>query len=285
MISLSEELIQVVASCSKDNCAQIVTPKWDLPLGLILKLHFSQSSTLRSQFSLLTSVSERLSLFLDDVHLRNRLDGAFEQCKKMVLMPCTCHKKNVQKAVEIRLIANKTYSSKLYLIAFRFYTSGIMWAPELSDEAAILYGNRSAAFYQTKQYENALEDIERAFNLGYAPLKPNGTGKLLIRKAECLLELGRVDEAKEMFKSKQPLEDERWKELKELAQNTKVDKRSVNLFKFQETSAATKVLIAKGKFTSHGRFSWLNGKVELCYNAEKGFFAYKVFASLLMLTS
>ncbi|XP_074830387.1 protein-lysine N-methyltransferase SMYD4 isoform X2 [Natator depressus] len=61
-----------------------------------------------------------------------------------------------------------------------------------SPEMSLCYANRSAALFHLGQFEDCLEDIDRAQAQGYPDrLQP----KILLRKTECLLLLGRLQEA------------------------------------------------------------------------------------------
>ncbi|XP_027717813.1 SET and MYND domain-containing protein 4 isoform X2 [Vombatus ursinus] len=61
-----------------------------------------------------------------------------------------------------------------------------------TQEMSLCFANRSAAFFYQAQYETCLEDIGRAQMHGYPErLQP----KLMLRKAECLMALGRRQEA------------------------------------------------------------------------------------------
>lgn len=128
---------------------------------------------------------------------------------------CCCGTKNEQKALKLLDAANILFSEHNFVAAVEQYTSGLMYAPMNEDEgdenpkkeseepskAALAYGNRSATFFRLRQYEAALADIERAMALGYRPEERRF--KLTIRKAECLIKLGRRAEATKLFESEE----------------------------------------------------------------------------------
>ncbi|KAM8999181.1 SET and MYND domain-containing protein 4 isoform X2 [Sarcophilus harrisii] len=87
---------------------------------------------------------------------------------------------------------NKAFLRKAYQAAAGLYSKGASHARPNTQEMALCFANRSAAFFHLAQYETCLEDIGRAQRHGYPErLRP----KLMLRKAECLVALGRQQEA------------------------------------------------------------------------------------------
>ncbi|XP_074119963.1 SET and MYND domain-containing protein 4 isoform X2 [Sminthopsis crassicaudata] len=87
---------------------------------------------------------------------------------------------------------NKAFLKKAYQAATRLYSKGASHARPNTQEMSLCFANRSAAFFHLAQYETCLEDIGRAQRHGYPErLQP----KLMLRKAECLMALGRRQEA------------------------------------------------------------------------------------------
>uniref|UniRef100_A0A670Z0B0 Protein-lysine N-methyltransferase SMYD4 n=1 Tax=Pseudonaja textilis TaxID=8673 RepID=A0A670Z0B0_PSETE len=68
-------------------------------------------------------------------------------------------------------------------------------------EMAVCYANRSAALFHLGQFEVCLEDIGRAQQVGSCPEKL--LPKIQLRRAECLLSLGRLQEAAGALRSVQ----------------------------------------------------------------------------------
>jgi len=96
---------------------------------------------------------------------------------------------------------NTAYNEGRYEMAILLYTEAMRYAPcnpiLLEGEAlATAAANRSAAFYQTRQYKEAIEDVDVAISAGYPN---NGLYKLYIRKCKCELELGRIGKAQAAF--------------------------------------------------------------------------------------
>uniref|UniRef100_F6ZF19 Protein-lysine N-methyltransferase SMYD4 n=1 Tax=Monodelphis domestica TaxID=13616 RepID=F6ZF19_MONDO len=87
---------------------------------------------------------------------------------------------------------NREFQKKAYKAAAILYSKGTCHAKPNTQEMSLCFANRSAAFFHLAQYETCLEDIGRAQMHGY----PEGLWpKLMLRKAECLMALGRRQEA------------------------------------------------------------------------------------------
>ncbi|XP_059936910.1 SET and MYND domain-containing protein 4 isoform X4 [Mesoplodon densirostris] len=87
---------------------------------------------------------------------------------------------------------NKKFQKKDYMGATVLYSKGVSHSSPNSEDISLCYANRSAALFHLGQYETCLKDIVRAQTHGYPErLQP----KLLLRKAECLVTLGRPHEA------------------------------------------------------------------------------------------
>ncbi|XP_042529884.1 SET and MYND domain-containing protein 4 [Dipodomys spectabilis] len=87
---------------------------------------------------------------------------------------------------------NKKFQEKDYIGAAVLYSKGISHCSPDTEDISLCYANRSAALFRLGQYETCLEDIIRAQTHGYPErLQP----KMMLRKAECLVTLGRLQEA------------------------------------------------------------------------------------------
>lgn len=121
----------------------------------------------------------------------------------------TAKKKSSVEAAKMREKGNDEYKKKDFDKALHFYTMSILHAPDKeanleagkSSNLALAYGNRSATFFEIGQWENALVDIEHAFEADYQAVE-----KLLLRKIDALIGLGMFSKAKEV------LDDSRLKE-------------------------------------------------------------------------
>nr|XP_013007694.1 SET and MYND domain-containing protein 4 isoform X3 [Cavia porcellus] len=87
---------------------------------------------------------------------------------------------------------NKKFQEKNYSGAAVLYSKGVSHSRPNTEDISLCYANRSAALFHLGQYETCLNDIIRALMHGYPErLQP----KLMLRKAECLVTLGRLKEA------------------------------------------------------------------------------------------
>ncbi|XP_066119157.1 SET and MYND domain-containing protein 4 isoform X1 [Saccopteryx bilineata] len=91
---------------------------------------------------------------------------------------------------------NKKFQEKDYMGATLLYSKGISHSRPNSEDISLCYANRSAALFHLGQYETCLKDILRAQMHGYPErLQP----KMMLRKAECLVTLGRLQEASQVI--------------------------------------------------------------------------------------
>nr|XP_056720977.1 SET and MYND domain-containing protein 4 [Euleptes europaea] len=103
-----------------------------------------------------------------------------------------CVKKDPQMVLLYKAEGNERFRKKAYRAAGMLYSKALSHTEVSTPERAVCYANRSAALFHLDQFEVCLEDIGRALAEGYPHrLRP----KLLLRKAECLLSLGRSREA------------------------------------------------------------------------------------------
>ncbi|XP_008693503.1 SET and MYND domain-containing protein 4 isoform X1 [Ursus maritimus] len=87
---------------------------------------------------------------------------------------------------------NKKFQKKDYTGATVLYSKGISHARPHTADISLCYANRSAALFYLDEYEMCLKDITRAQMHGYPEsLQP----KVTLRKVECLVTLGRLQEA------------------------------------------------------------------------------------------
>ncbi|XP_011842672.1 PREDICTED: SET and MYND domain-containing protein 4 [Mandrillus leucophaeus] len=87
---------------------------------------------------------------------------------------------------------NKKFQEKDYTGAAVLYSKGVSHSRPNTEDMSLCYANRSAALFHLGQYETCLKDISRAQTHGYPErLQP----KIMLRKAECLVALGRLQEA------------------------------------------------------------------------------------------
>ncbi|XP_060060115.1 SET and MYND domain-containing protein 4 isoform X1 [Erinaceus europaeus] len=87
---------------------------------------------------------------------------------------------------------NKKFQEKEYMGATVFYSKGVSHSRPNTEDISLCYANRSAALFRLGQYEACLKDITRAQVHGYPERLQH---KMMLRKAECLVTLGRLQEA------------------------------------------------------------------------------------------
>ncbi|XP_064489863.1 SET and MYND domain-containing protein 4-like [Ornithodoros turicata] len=114
------------------------------------------------------------------------------------------HRKFWEKASELRSEGNIYFNKKHYDKAVELYTRSILSAPfpespdaaGHSDELSLGFANRSAAFFHSGKYQQALYDIAYALELGY----PSHLHfKLFLRRGQCQLRLGDHSDACNSF--------------------------------------------------------------------------------------
>ncbi|NXU58292.1 SMYD4 protein, partial [Turnix velox] len=87
---------------------------------------------------------------------------------------------------------NRQFGRREYVAAVRLYSQAAAHELPGSPEVSVCFANRSAALFRLRCFEVCLEDIARAENHGCPDrLLP----KVLLRKAECLLCLGKLQDA------------------------------------------------------------------------------------------
>lgn len=95
-----------------------------------------------------------------------------------------CEKKSNSKSLQLRKKGNKFFEAKKYYQALVEYNKSVCFA-ESSEMTAIVYGNRSAVYYEMKLYSECLANIKLAFDTGIPDhIRP----KLETRQANCLAE-------------------------------------------------------------------------------------------------
>ncbi|XP_054429294.1 SET and MYND domain-containing protein 4 [Pteronotus mesoamericanus] len=91
---------------------------------------------------------------------------------------------------------NKKFQKKDYMGATLLYSKGISHSRPNTEDISLCYANRSAALFHLGQYEACLKDTIRAQMHGYPErLQP----KMMLRRAECLVNLGRLQEARQII--------------------------------------------------------------------------------------
>ncbi|CAG0919221.1 unnamed protein product [Notodromas monacha] len=98
-------------------------------------------------------------------------------------------------ASNFRVNGNKAYGEKDFLLALDFYAKALCFSVDF-EKSAMIYGNRSAVFFEMCDYESALLDISRALKKGCSE---ELSLKLKIRRWKCFKLLGKSVDDEEML--------------------------------------------------------------------------------------
>lgn len=75
--------------------------------------------------------------------------------------------KSNQKADEFRGLGNRKFKSSNFWEALKNYNMSLSFAELGSSQAALAYGNRSAVYFEVKEYGKCLENIKQAIDAGF----------------------------------------------------------------------------------------------------------------------
>uniref|UniRef100_A0A3P8TPL1 Protein-lysine N-methyltransferase SMYD4 n=1 Tax=Amphiprion percula TaxID=161767 RepID=A0A3P8TPL1_AMPPE len=75
--------------------------------------------------------------------------------------------KDSEEAAKFRERGNSSFKARNYTEAALHYSQGICFAPQSSEQLSLCYANRSAALYHLQDYQECLDDIDRALKNGY----------------------------------------------------------------------------------------------------------------------
>ncbi|CAK9824094.1 SET and MYND domain-containing protein 4 [Anthophora retusa] len=103
--------------------------------------------------------------------------------------------KDTKKSEKIREVANRTYiksslTQSTCVQILKMYTRSITYAPNPSEELALVYGNRSLILLKLHKYEECIQDINRSLTITNLD---NLRAKLYLRKLDCLYALNCYD--------------------------------------------------------------------------------------------
>ena len=136
-----------------------------------------------SDFGILKSDEERITFAWN-----------FPVIHRVIQVDPTFEGKSAEQSLALRNQGNTLFQKKLFNQAVFLYTESVLKAPRTSEgrELALAFANRSAAFFQLKDYNSCLQDIEWALYFGYPEELQY---KLLERRGKCLDQLGKQQEA------------------------------------------------------------------------------------------
>ncbi|XP_007076180.1 SET and MYND domain-containing protein 4 isoform X1 [Panthera tigris] len=161
----------------------------DLPVDEWKSYVFQKWSLLPKSIQVTISTAETLSdIFLHSSLLLQPEDEMFLQNLSRGYLV----EKDPNAPLFYREEGNKKFQQKDYMGATVLYSKGISHSRPHTADISLCYANRSAALFHLGQHEMCLKDIMRAQMHGYPErLQP----KMMLRKAECLVTLGRRQEA------------------------------------------------------------------------------------------
>ncbi|KYM99194.1 SET and MYND domain-containing protein 4 [Cyphomyrmex costatus] len=95
--------------------------------------------------------------------------------------------KNLERSTAFKLSGNKEFQSKKYAASLESYSKSVIYAPSNSINLSIAIANRSASLFYLDKWQDCINDIKLAIELGYPE---NLRYKLHLRAAQCYLKLG-----------------------------------------------------------------------------------------------
>ena len=157
---------------------------------------------------MLTPCSILRTKYIHDLTSYKRSEGCFAELNdqqmsqkvvhfKQSLELCGCGVKDSTMAAKYRQMANNAFQLRNIELALKYGTDSIRYAPSdtsKSFELSLGYENRSFAYLLLGEWENALADVKDAYATGQKGVE--STVKLELCACECLIELGRLQEAK-----------------------------------------------------------------------------------------
>ena len=150
------------------------------------------------------------------------IELAFSNSRRLVSLEFNPQTKHIKSSEEARKRGNKmftrsSHNADVHEKIWGFYSASVALAPSGSATLAFAYANRSALLLHLRKYEDSVRDIDAALKITeQIPLRV----KLLCRKAECLIALGKpekhvpLEEAKSLLEKINDNDDEKARLLK-----------------------------------------------------------------------
>lgn len=154
----------------------------------------SACSRLKSNGKVETT-SKFFSALSHDIERYNFVESLFEKLELFNDQSIETEK-SAAKSCLLREEGNEKFKRKHDLQALTLYTQSISFAPPASTMLALAYGNRSAVLKSLHKFEDCIKDIEQAMTLNFPE---NLVYKLLVRQGECLIAVGKLEEAIKIF--------------------------------------------------------------------------------------
>ncbi|KFH42482.1 Translocation protein-like protein [Hapsidospora chrysogenum ATCC 11550] len=162
-----------------------------------------------------TKAPRALHAELEELNTLHRaLVGAAEGVSQhgVPLPPVPVNPKRSANVTKLRDNGNAEYRKQRYAEALKLYTLGIqmaearpLWEPSAltREELSALYANRAQAYMAMQQWAEGAVDAETSVEV-----KKVGNSKAWWRRGKCLLEMGRLDEARDWVKKGLEVEGE-----------------------------------------------------------------------------
>lgn len=259
--------------------------------GMLLNILCShKESNFDQHFIKLTDNRERIAFCLshNDGKIGSFLDSYIEKFHLYVDKTGT-GKKLSHRAESFRMKGNECFKKERYLVSIQEYSKAILNAPKVplaedlskrgktacKRELALAFGNRSAAYFRLGLYEYALLDVEAALEEDYRNY--GDETKLRLRALECLLRLGRMEEAKRYFLIYKPVdlkEGDKWTSMEKFINGEQVYPSLTAVIEPRPTHQSTiEALVKKGMYKPNSKLTSLDAKVKVDDDPTKGMFA------------
>ncbi|XP_073974235.1 SET and MYND domain-containing protein 4-like isoform X2 [Rhodnius prolixus] len=238
------------------------------------------------------SILEKLCSCNTRLHLDNKLDkkGIIKECfsnkfihdtlsQWLAVQSQLCKwKKSKEKSIKYRAEGNSFYTKGYVYQSLRYYTNAVLLAPKDSEELQLAFGNRSAALFSMKKYQECISDIKYALSCNKTPSIRDI--RLLIRKAKALECINNFIEGQEAYelanymlircvekdqKRLHRLKDEIQQGLSNLKHVAKPPKNEVNSSKTEE-----EFKLIMDSFSAKTEFPSASSKLALMKNSIKG---------------
>ena len=187
------EFQRVAREYCKDAAAEMMLPAYLRIFSRINNIVDKQRDKFDGLRKRTEMVKHVLKVAMDDEEVVNTFKDALAMKDKEAV-------KSPELSGNKRSAGNAAFQKKKDVEAVRLYTEAVFTADMAGEEGradcSLALANRSAAWLRLRRYADSLDDIETALHLGYPQAM---LYKLVDRRARCLAELGRSEEARTAF--------------------------------------------------------------------------------------
>lgn len=130
--------------------------------------------------------------------LRNNLTSMF--LEELLTQQIGQSEKQSELSSRARQLGNKLFRSanhnaEIHHQILQHYSEALALAPNGSEELVLAYGNKSILLLHLRKFEDAVKDIDRGLSVGVVTNAQKV--KLLCRKVECLVAMGKIGSREE----------------------------------------------------------------------------------------